>query len=78
MPNPHLLIRPFVCREAFLSSRIEGTQANLAIADSDTAVRLNPDDASPMVRDLTLLAVEEIGSGTARVPPPLSTHSSLT
>ena len=40
LPNPHLLIRPFVCREAFLSSRIEGTQANLAIADSDTAVRL--------------------------------------
>ena len=30
MPNPHLLIRPFIHREAVLSSRIEGTQADLA------------------------------------------------
>lgn len=30
MPNPHLLIGPFVRREAVLSSRIEGTQADLA------------------------------------------------
>lgn len=29
MPNPHLLINPFVRREAVHSSRIEGTQANL-------------------------------------------------
>ena len=29
MPNPHLLIGPFVRREAVLSSRIEGTQANI-------------------------------------------------
>jgi Fic family protein len=30
VPNPHLLIRPFIHREAVLSSRIEGTQANIA------------------------------------------------
>jgi Fic family protein len=30
MPNPHLLIGPFVRREAVLSSRIEGTQADIA------------------------------------------------
>lgn len=30
MPNPHLLIRPFLRREAVLSSRIEGTQADIA------------------------------------------------
>ena len=30
MPNPHLLIGSFVRREAVLSSRIEGTQANIA------------------------------------------------
>jgi len=30
MPNPHLFISPFIRREAVLSSRIEGTQANLA------------------------------------------------
>ena len=29
-PNPHLLINPFIRREALLSSRIEGTQADLA------------------------------------------------
>lgn len=30
LPNPHLLIRPFMRREAVLSSRIEGTQASLS------------------------------------------------
>jgi len=30
MPNPHLLINPFVRREAVLSSRIEGTRASIA------------------------------------------------
>ena len=30
LPNPHLLIRPFLHREAVLSSRIEGTQASLS------------------------------------------------
>jgi Fic family protein len=29
MPNPQLLIGPFIRREAVLSSRIEGTQADL-------------------------------------------------
>lgn len=29
MPNPNLLIRPFIRREAILSSRIEGTQADI-------------------------------------------------
>ncbi len=30
LPNPHLLIRPLIRREAVVSSRIEGTQASLA------------------------------------------------
>lgn len=30
LPNPHLLIRPFVRREAVLSSRIEGTRTSLS------------------------------------------------
>jgi Fic family protein len=30
LPNPHLLIAPYMRREAVLSSRIEGTQASLA------------------------------------------------
>jgi Fic family protein len=29
LPNPHILMRPFVRREAVLSSKIEGTQATL-------------------------------------------------
>src|SRR5215470_14470945 len=29
LPNPHVLLRPFVRREAVLSSKIEGTQATL-------------------------------------------------
>lgn len=29
LPNPHVLIRPFIRREAVYSSRIEGTQATL-------------------------------------------------
>jgi Fic family protein len=29
LPNPHVLMRPFIRREAVLSSRIEGTQATL-------------------------------------------------
>ncbi|MEX2192378.1 MAG: Fic family protein [Nitrosarchaeum sp.] len=29
IPNPHLLIRPYVLREAVLSSKIEGTQASI-------------------------------------------------
>jgi len=30
LPNPHLLIRPFLRREAVLSSRIEGTQTSIS------------------------------------------------
>ena len=30
LPNPHLLIAPFMRREALLSSRIEGTQASVS------------------------------------------------
>jgi hypothetical protein len=46
-PNPHLLIRPFVRREAVLSSRIEGTQATLGellAAEAGAAVERSPED----------------------------------
>src|SRR5258708_15841552 len=42
LPNPHLLIGPFVRREAVLSSRIEGTIANeedLVLFKMDPAVQ---------------------------------------
>jgi Fic family protein len=47
LPNPHLLINPFVTREAVLSSRIEGTQATLEDMLADEAgaqIKRNPDD----------------------------------
>jgi Fic family protein len=47
LPNPHLLMRPFVTREAVLSSRIEGTQATLGellAANAGAAVARSPDD----------------------------------
>ena len=45
--NPHVLIRPFVRREAVLSSRIEGTQATLGellAAEAGAAVDRSPSD----------------------------------
>ena len=47
LPNPHLLIRPFVRREAVLSSRIEGTQATLGelfAAEAGATVERSPAD----------------------------------
>src|SRR3989449_11038447 len=47
LPNPHLLIRPFIRREAVLSSRIEGTRATLGellAAEAGAAVGRSPAD----------------------------------
>lgn len=47
LPNPHVLIRPFVQREAVLSSKIEGTQATLGellAAEAGAVVERSPDD----------------------------------
>lgn len=47
LPNPHILIRPFIRREAVLSSRIEGTQATLGellAAEAGMAVERSPAD----------------------------------
>ena len=47
LPNPHVLMRPFVKREAVLSSKIEGTQATLGelrAAEAGVAVDRSPDD----------------------------------
>ena len=47
LPNPHLLIRPFIRREAVLSSRIEGTQATLGellAAEAGASVDRSPAD----------------------------------
>ena len=47
LPNPHILIRPFVRKEAVLSSRIEGTQATLGellAAEAGASVERSRDD----------------------------------
>src|SRR5437867_6469823 len=47
LPNPHVLIRPFIRREAVLSSRIEGTQATLGellAAEAGVVVERSPED----------------------------------
>ena len=47
LPNPHLLIRPFITREAVLSSKIEGTHATIGeilAASAGISVQRNSDD----------------------------------
>ena len=47
LANPHLLIRPFIRREAVLSSRIEGTEATLGellAAEAGAVVERSPTD----------------------------------
>src|SRR5271157_6410193 len=47
LPNPHVLMRPFVRREAVLSSKIEGTQATLGellASEAGAAVDRSPED----------------------------------
>ena len=51
-PNPHVLIRPFVRREAVLSSRIEETRAmlgELLAAEAGAPVERSPDDLREVV-----------------------------
>jgi Fic family protein len=70
LPNPHLLIRPFLRREAVLSSRIEGTQATLGellAAEAGAAVARSPSD----LREVTNYVVAlEYGIGRLRTLPP--------
>ncbi len=49
LPNPGLIITPYVRREALLSSRIEGTQASLADVMLEEALSDQPD---PQKRDI--------------------------
>ncbi|WCR57729.1 Fic family protein [Wolbachia endosymbiont of Ctenocephalides felis wCfeJ] len=47
LPNPHPLMRPFIAREAVLSSRIKGTRATLGevlAQEAGANVDCNPDD----------------------------------
>ena len=52
LPNPHLLIRPLMRREAVLSSRIEGTRASLSDLYAYEAVQLSFFDSHPDVQEV--------------------------
>ena len=58
LPNPHILIRLFVRKEAVLSSRIEGTQATLGellAAEAGAVVERSPDDLREVGNYVTAL-----------------------
>lgn len=58
LPNPHILIRPFVRREAVLSSRIEGTQATLGeilAVEAGASVERSPADLREVGNYVTAL-----------------------
>jgi Fic family protein len=58
LPNPHVLIRPFVRREAVFSSRIEGTQATLGellAAEAGASTQRSPDDLREVANYVTAL-----------------------
>jgi Fic family protein len=58
LPNPHVLIRPFVRREAVFSSRIEGTQSTLGellAAEAGAAVERSPGDLREVGNYVTAL-----------------------
>ena len=63
LPNPHLLIRPYLLREALASARIEGTQASLL-----GVLEAEADDAeySPDIEEV-LNCVEAMERGLARL-----------
>jgi Fic family protein len=65
LPNPHLLIAPFVRREAVLSSRIEGTQAGF----SDLLFFEAAPSARPSIEDVKEVAnyVSALEHGLARL-----------
>jgi Fic family protein len=52
LPNPHILIAPFMRREAVLSSQIEGTQASLSDLYTYEAVQLSLFDEPSDVREV--------------------------
>lgn len=69
LPNPHVLIRPFVRREAVLSSRIEGTQATLGevlAAEAGAHVDRSPHDLREVGN--YVVALEEGVSRLAELP----------
>src|ERR1700688_4664711 len=69
LPNPHILIRPFLQREAVLSSKIEGTQATLGellAAEAGAIVNRRPEDLREV--DNNVVALEQRISRLKNLP----------
>lgn len=66
LPNPHLLIAPYVRREAVLSSRIEGTKASLSDLLLDEVEDAPSESADADVREVRQY-VEALEYGIARL-----------
>src|SRR5262245_10026916 len=66
LPNPHLLIRPFLKREAIISSRIEGT----IVTDEELALFAADSPGTPATPDVKEVAnyVSAIDHGLQRLP----------
>jgi len=82
LPDPHLLIRPFVRREAVLSSRIEGTQATLGellAAEAGIAVERSPADLREVGNYVVALehGLGQLGKVPLGVPLLLELHAKL-
>ncbi|MFQ5923095.1 MAG: Fic family protein [Anaerolineales bacterium] len=71
IPNPHLLIVPFIRREAVLSSRIEGTLASLSDLYAYEAQQLELLERPPDVKEVHNYVVAlEYGTERLRTLPP--------
>jgi Fic family protein len=74
LPDPHLLVTPYLAREAVASSRIEGTQASLSDVFEANASDAAPNEDLQEVRNY-IAAVEH---GIARLAElPLSLDAPL-
>jgi Fic family protein len=69
LPNPHLLIQPYLRREAVASSRIEGTQSTLSeVLSAEAQLRVETEDQREVLN-----YVRALEYGLARLPElPLS------
>jgi Fic family protein len=63
LPNPHLLIRPYLRREAVASTRIEGTQSTLSeVLSAEAQLRVETEDQREVLNYVRAL---ERGGGSA-------------
>ena len=69
LPNPHLLIQPYLRREAVASTRIEGTQSTLSeVLSAEAQLRIETEDQREVLN-----YVRALEYGVARLPDlPLS------